>query len=82
MTVLILAWKLQAGVAEADAVILRMPLESLAANDADAQVIANIIGFTKTANNAHPYKPTLYRQMTVTTVTVPPGGIDYKCSLW
>jgi len=30
----------QAGVAEADAVILRMPLHSLADNDADAQVIS------------------------------------------
>ena len=38
-SVLALLPKLQAGVAEADAVILRMPLESLAANDADAQVI-------------------------------------------
>lgn len=35
----ILLPNLQAGVAEADAVILRMPLESLTANDADAQVI-------------------------------------------
>ena len=29
---------MQAGVAEADAVIMRMPLESLAEADADAQV--------------------------------------------
>jgi len=34
---LCLRLSLQAGVAEADAVILRMPLHSLADNDADAQ---------------------------------------------
>ncbi|KAL0038546.1 hypothetical protein WJX77_010122 [Trebouxia sp. C0004] len=34
---------LEAGVAEADAVILRMPLHSLADNDADAQVVASLI---------------------------------------
>ena len=38
IAVLMLLPKLQAGVAEADAVILRIPLDSLAANDADAQV--------------------------------------------
>ena len=37
-TVHMLLPKLQAGVAEADAVILRMPLESLTTNDGDAQV--------------------------------------------
>ncbi|KAL0031396.1 hypothetical protein WJX79_008726 [Trebouxia sp. C0005] len=34
---------LKAGVADADAVILRMPLHSLADNDADAQVVASLI---------------------------------------
>lgn len=34
---------LQAGVAEADVVILRMPLQSLADNDADAQVAAALL---------------------------------------
>ena len=33
---------MQAGVAEADAVIMRMPLESLAEADADAQVQCNL----------------------------------------
>lgn len=33
-----LCFVFQAGVAEADAVILRMPLQALADNDADAQV--------------------------------------------
>ncbi len=37
---------LQAGIAEADAVILRMPLHSLADNDADAQVISLPISFS------------------------------------
>ena len=50
MTVLMLAWKLQAGVAEADAVILRMPLDSLAAINADAQVIYHATNFNKTVD--------------------------------
>lgn len=59
MTMHVLPPKLQAGVAEADAVILRMPLESLAANDADAQVIDYIVDTNRTASNMHPHYPTL-----------------------
>ena len=42
---------MQAGVAEADAVILRMPLQSLAAADADAQVaiLPHLSGLLATA---------------------------------
>ena len=45
---------LQAGVAEADAVILRMPLHSLADNDADAQVtFPHYVSFISTGPNKH-----------------------------
>ncbi|KAL3157123.1 hypothetical protein ABBQ38_001368 [Trebouxia sp. C0009 RCD-2024] len=43
---------LEAGVAEADAVILRMPLQSLAAADADAQVVSSLVQLQDLASHS------------------------------